>query len=54
MDDQNHVRRELEAVQNRAARLSDQLRKAEAARDRLIERLCDMEGAHDRRFVAGR
>ncbi len=48
------VLRELDAVGNYLARVTEHVRRIEGERDRLILKLCDLEGAHDRRAVAVR
>jgi hypothetical protein len=45
------TRRELHQAEERVARATRWLRACEGERDRLLDRLLDAEGAHDRRFV---
>lgn len=48
------VQQELRAVEAYVARVADQLRRAEGARDKLLLELTDIEGAESGRHVAVR
>ena len=54
MSTESTTRQELAQVEGYLARLTEQQRKAEAQRDKLVMRLADSEGAHDRRAVGVR
>jgi len=45
------TRRELQSAEQRIAEATAELRRLEGQRDGVLERLTDLEGAHDRRFV---
>lgn len=51
---ESEIKQRLQKAQRLIAELTANLAKAEAIRDCLIRRLCDLEGAHDRRHVAVR
>ena len=51
---ESDIKQRLDRAQRLVAELTAHLSKAEALRDTLIRRLCDAEGAHDRRPVAVR
>ena len=54
MSEESSTRQELQAVEGYLARLTEQQRKAEAQRDKLVMRLADNEGAHSQRAVGVR
>ena len=54
MSTESTTRQELAQVESYLARLTEQQRKAEAARDRLVLRLADSDGAHSQRAVGVR
>jgi hypothetical protein len=54
MQDNTSTIKLLQQTQETIAKLTTQLRKAEAVRDYLVNKLADNEGAHDRHPVAVR
>jgi hypothetical protein len=54
MDKENELRRQIAALEARLALLAEVRSKIEGKRDRLVLKLVDNEGAHDRRFAGVR
>jgi hypothetical protein len=52
--DANQIRRELETVERYLATLTEQARRVEGERDRLLRQLLDHDGAASSRFVGAR